>query len=63
MTIDQVGDILLRNESYKKLLSLPVVVESIPLGIISRYQIKTAPDLEQRTGDLFDQSRKLKPLE
>jgi len=39
MTIDQVGELLLRNESYNNLLSLPVVVDNIPLGIISRYQL------------------------
>lgn len=39
MTIDQVGDLLLRNESYNKLLSLPIVKDGVTLGVISRYQL------------------------
>lgn len=39
MTIDQVADLLLQDNEYSNLLSLPVVLDDKPVGIVSRYQL------------------------
>jgi len=56
MTIDQVGDMLLSNDEYNNLLSLPVTYDGRVLGIISRYQLMNV--FMKRFGrDLFGKKR------
>lgn len=39
ITVDYVGELLLSVKDYQKLLSLPIVEDGRPVGMISRYQL------------------------